>query len=126
MHIAWVMGVPVAMYLADYAYGFFARTHLIERSQFTRLETGVELTFSHPEGFKSDGTGYVLVCVPWVSRWQWHAFSLFAHPTKPNTSSVFMCKAGDWTTELHRAVQRPTTRPVCVSFPVHPKILEPF
>eukprot|EP00965_Chrysotila_dentata_P186033 6142116-Pleurochrysis_carterae.AAC.1 len=46
------------------------------------MEGGVELTFSHPSGFHADGTGYVLVCLPWISATEWHAFSVFPHPVR--------------------------------------------
>lgn len=117
MHIIYLMGIPVVTYLLDYVIGYFWRTYLVESSTFKRLECGVELSFEHPPGFTSDGTGYVMVCVPWISKYQWHAFSLFAHPSKPNHSCVCMCKNGDWTTELHASVQQPTTRPVWIAGP---------
>mmetsp|Transcript_27804 Transcript_27804/g.94895 ORF Transcript_27804/g.94895 Transcript_27804/m.94895 type:complete len:706 (+) Transcript_27804:156-2273(+) len=117
MHIAWLMGVPVVAYLADWLYGSLGRTYLIERSRFERLENGVELSFAHPPGYRTDGTGYVMVCVPWVSPYQWHAFSVFPHPSEPETSCVCMCVTGGWTRALHEAVQRPTTRPVWVAGP---------
>ena len=65
----------------------------------------------------TDGTGYVLVCLPWLSKFEWHAFSLFSHPTKPHHSCVCMAVGGDWTRRLHEVVQRPTRRPVWISGP---------
>ena len=93
------------------------RTHRIPSSAFHRLEGGVELTFAHPPWFVTDGTGYVLVCLPWLSKFEWHAFSLFSHPTKPHHSCVCMAVGGDWTRRLHEVVQRPTRRPVWISGP---------
>ena len=81
MQIAWIMGVPIAIYAADWVIGAFCRTYLIETPTFTQLECGVELQFDHPPGFSSDGTGYLMVCVPWISRYEWHAPSL---PTTPS------------------------------------------
>ena len=111
------MGITVAMYCADFMVGMMMRTHLVRSTHFTRLERSVELTFEHPEGFKYDGTGYVYVCLPWISRWQWHAFSIFPHPWRPNHSSICVSVAGDWTEAVHHAVVRPTSRPMWVCGP---------
>ena len=118
MHIRYLMGTPLVLYVADWIYGFFARTFLVDKAVcFTRLECGVELTFKHPEGFKTDGSGYIMVCIPWINKWEWHAFSLFAHPSKPGHSCVCMCMNGDWTRALHDKVKVPTTRPVFIAGP---------
>ena len=61
-------------------------------STFTRLDSGVELTFEHPRGFTTDIGGYVLVCVPWLATNQWHAFSVYRSPISQNHSSVCMYK----------------------------------
>jgi len=70
MDIAWLMGVPVGMYLADMLIGSVWRTYRVDTSIFYRLENGVELTFEHPPGFHFQGAGYVLVCLPWISQYQ--------------------------------------------------------
>jgi len=116
-HIAYIMGVPVVLYCADYLVGAFWRTYHVPSPTLTHIQCGVEMTFEHPPGFTTDGTGYILVCFPWVSNSQWHAFSLFAHPTLANHSCVCMSKVGDWTNELHAVVQKPTSRPAWVSGP---------
>lgn len=118
MHIRYLMGFPVIIYIADWIYGFFCRTYLVDKAvSFTRLECGVELTFKHPHGFKSDGAGYIMICIPWINKWEWHPFSLFAHPSKPGHSCVCMCMHGDWTKALHDKVKVPTTRPVFIAGP---------
>ena len=33
------------------------------------------------------GTGYVYLCLPWIKKFQWHAFSLVMHPTVPAYSA---------------------------------------
>lgn len=116
-HIAYLMGIPLCVYLLDFLVGVFFRSYRVETSTFCRLECGTQLTFEHPPGFTSDGTGYLMVCVPWISKHQWHAFSLFAHPSLPNHSCVCMVINGDWTGELHDSVRQPTTRPVWIAGP---------
>ena len=60
-HVAWLVGIPVVVYAMDFAYGLLGRTFLVPTSRFTRMDAGVDLTFKHPKGFDSDGTGYVQV-----------------------------------------------------------------
>ena len=118
MQIIYLMGVPVILYLLDWIYGFFARTYFVDKAvSFTRLDCGVELTFKHPVGFKTCGAGYIMVCIPWTNKWEWHAFSLYAHPSEPNHSCICMSMHGDWTKALHDVVKVPTTRPVFVAGP---------
>eukprot|EP00793_Prasinoderma_coloniale_P001828 PRCOL_00003634-RA len=117
-HIAKLLGAPLLLYALDYLYGITFRTYRVKNTLFTRLECGTELVFENPEGFTSHGSaGYILLNIPWVNRFQFHAFSLFPHPTLPNHSAVCILRAGDWTTALWRELDRPTTRPCFVSGP---------
>lgn len=116
-HIAWIMGVPLAIYLLDVMYGTLFRTHLIESPTFTRLESAVQLSFKNPAAGGFGNAGYVLVNVPWLAKGEWHAFSLFRHPTLPDHSCVCMNVGGDWTRALHEATRLPTHRPCWVSGP---------
>jgi len=63
--------------------------------------------------------GYTYVCLPWIDKNQWHAFSLYEYPGETDTACVFMDSAGDWTSSVHKALQRRTSRPVwfCGPFP---------
>ena len=122
MQVAYLVGGALAVYALDYTWGLLARTHRIATSEFTRLEDGVELTFRNPPGFGLAGgaPGYVMLCVPWLypsAKLEWHAFSLFPHPRRPGHSCVCVQRGGDWTRALHRAIERPTTRPVWVAGP---------
>ena len=79
----------------------------------------MEIVFEHPQGFVNHGGNYVYLCLPWLGKAEWHAFSLYAHPTLENHSSVCVAKLGDWTGALHRAVPMPTAKPGWVYGP-HP------
>ena len=110
-HIAIVMGIAVGVYVLDYLYGFFFAIHHLPTLRFTRIGKAVEVTWENPPGFVSSGSGYVYLCLPWISRAEWHAFSIMMHPTKPNHSCVCMATLGDWTTKVHAALAKPTCRP---------------
>ena len=71
----------------------------------------MEVVFEHPRGFINRGGGYVYICLPWLGRAEWHAFSLYLHPTLENHSSVCIAALGDWTCALHKALAKPSSRP---------------
>ena len=56
--------------------------------------------------------------VPWISKNQWHPFSVYAHPTMDGYSCVFMMASGDWTKKLHGSILRNSARPVWVNGPI--------
>lgn len=106
-----IMGSAVGIYACDRLYGYFFKIYHAKTLRFTRIGNAVEVVWEHPEGFKSDGAGYIYICLPWISRVEWHAFSLVSHPTLPNHSCVCMAKVGDWTTAVHTALAKPSSRP---------------
>ncbi|KAK3286362.1 hypothetical protein CYMTET_6084 [Cymbomonas tetramitiformis] len=112
MHIAYIMGCAVGCYVLDWTVGYFMAIHFCPSLQMTRLgATAVEIAFEHPPGFINRGGGYVYICLPWLARSEWHAFSLYKHPTKKNCSSVCIARLGDWTKDLHAALARPGAHP---------------
>ncbi|KAL7487526.1 hypothetical protein ACHAW6_013122 [Cyclotella cf. meneghiniana] len=116
-----VLGFCITYYTLDSLYVMFFMTEIIETTIFNVLPSGVQMTMAVSDSFQATyaqgGFGYV--CLPWVSKFQWHAFSLFEHPTDPNLRQVFMMKVpgGDWTTSVHEQLQRNTVRPVWISGP---------
>ena len=117
--IAYVMGFCICVYMMDASYVFFFMTEKIDTTQFQVLGGGVLMTMHVSASFQRRGKngGFAYVCLPWVARDQWHAFSLFEHPAEPNKRQVFMLKAGDWTNAVHEALQRKAVRPVWVQGP---------
>ena len=117
--IAPVLGFCVCLYALDALYVLVAMTEKIETTVFHVLPSGVQMTMPVSEAFgrRNHQGGYVFVCIPWVSKHQWHAFSLFENPANGNERQVFMLKTGDWTSQVHRSLQRNTVRPVWVQGP---------
>jgi hypothetical protein len=111
------MIVILAIYAADRGVRSFSMTHRIVDSQWHRLETGVQLTFKNPPGWDSSQLGYINVAVPWISKKQWHPFSVYSHPNLEGHSAVCISAAGDWTKQLHKSISQPTTRPVWIQGP---------
>lgn len=94
-------------------------TEQIATTKFSVLSSGVRMTMNVSERFQKVGAhgGICYVCLPWISKDQWHAFSLFENPHNPAERQIFIQKTGDWTTEVHRVLQRETVRPAWVQGP---------
>ena len=120
--IFWLIGVPFIVYLVDKTIEIFARTFLIESAQFQRLGDSVcTISFENPPGFGKQNSAYVYVMLPWITRFQFHAFTV--SPGKlPNTSSICISKCGDWTEALMNEITTPTHKPAFIMGP----FLSPF
>ena len=120
--IFWLIGIPCFVYLSDKILEGLFRCHLIESAHFERLgDTSCLISFENPPGFGKQNCGYVYLMLPWLSKYQFHAFSVFPS-NKPNQSSICIHKCGDWTGKLMNAITTPTHKP---SFVVGP-FLSPF
>eukprot|EP00986_Skeletonema_menzelii_P013484 scaffold7896_cov66-Skeletonema_menzelii.AAC.1 len=97
----------------DFLFGYFARNSLIENAFFERYgERGVALHFKNPDNWeKEPKTSYVYVMCPWISKYQWHAFTIFPELSKENRTMLCIESYGDWTKELHRKIKVPCIRP---------------
>ena len=115
-HISKIMGAAVGVYLVDYVYGLFVRVHFVPTLTLRRLSTAVEVTFKNPTPDFNKG-GYVYVCLPWISKTQWHPFSLFQMNSSQGESSICMSAVGDWTKAVHAELKRPSSRPAYIYGP---------
>jgi predicted ferric reductase len=59
----------------------------------------VRITFQKG-GFRYSGGQYVFVCVPAISAFEWHPFSLSSHP-QSDTVSLHVRVLGDFTKRLY-------------------------
>eukprot|EP00929_Paragymnodinium_shiwhaense_P114881 TRINITY_DN8342_c0_g2_i1.p1 TRINITY_DN8342_c0_g2~~TRINITY_DN8342_c0_g2_i1.p1 ORF type:complete len:491 (-),score=28.31 TRINITY_DN8342_c0_g2_i1:137-1609(-) len=116
-HVLHVMGSVLLLFMVDSVYGLFACVHFIPCTKFRRLETFSEMSFIHPKGFEVKGPCYILVCLPWLSAFEWHAFSLFPDSQTPGCSTICIASVGDWTRRLHKTLGRPTSRPAWLAGP---------
>ena len=116
---AYVFGIILAWYAADATYCYFFMTEKIETTKFSVLPCGVRMTMAVSDRFGAMGNqgGICYVCLPWIAKNQWHAFSLFENPSNPKERQIFIQKTGDWTNKVHRVLQRETVRPAWVHGP---------
>jgi hypothetical protein len=119
-HVAYIVGTAFAIYVVDWCYGMLAATHAVPSARFVRLESSVMIRFRKPTGFTMKGSsGYCYLCIPWVSKVEWHAFSAFVDPIDANYYCFCIAVAGDWTQKLHDKVSEPIYRRlwICGPFP---------
>jgi hypothetical protein len=115
--IFWMIGIPLFLYLTDKVIEIFSKTHLIESAHFERLSDNIcTITFENPPGFGKQNSAYVYLMLPWISRYQFHAFTVFPGNT-PNTSCICINKCGDWTEALMKEISTPTHKPAFVMGP---------
>ena len=85
---------------SDWLYGFWLNVHYLETLHMTRFGNCVEVMWENPPGFDSKASGFVYLCLPWLNKVEWHAFSLIPHPELPSCSSVCVSALGDWTSQV--------------------------
>ncbi|KAL7449286.1 hypothetical protein ACHAWC_001359 [Mediolabrus comicus] len=117
--IYYLIGIPALLLLIDYLFGYFVRNTLIEDAYFERYgENGVALHFQNPYSWdKQLKTSYVYVMCPWISKYQWHAFTIFPEPRKKNHTMLCIANSGDWTKAMHEKIKVPCFRPLYVLGP---------
>eukprot|EP00985_Skeletonema_marinoi_P018836 scaffold10660_cov136-Skeletonema_marinoi.AAC.5 len=120
--IFWLIGMPLFVYAADYIVGCLFKCHLVESAHFQRLgDSSCLIEFENPAGFGKQNSAYVYLMLPWISKTQFHAFTVFP-AQKPNHSSICIHKCGDWTGELMKQISIPAHKPAFVVGP----FLSPF
>ena len=82
-----------------YRYGKAVRIHPREVSCQRLPGNIVRLTFEKDDTFHYRSGQYLFICVPSLSAFEWHPFSISSSPTD-TTVAVHIRALGDWTTEL--------------------------
>ncbi|KAL7475304.1 hypothetical protein ACHAW6_001225 [Cyclotella cf. meneghiniana] len=107
-------------YTLDAIYVKFFMTERIDTVTYRIVESGVELSMPVSARFQNNlpSGGYGYVMFPWVTRNQWHAFSLYENPLDGSIRHAFMAILGDWTKEVHLLTnEAKTARPLWISGP---------
>ena len=89
-YLTWVMGGCICVYFLDSMYISLFMTEKVETTLFHVLPSGVQMTFEASQRFQNNSRngGYVYVCLPWITRSQWHAFSLYEMASNPAKRQV--------------------------------------
>ncbi|KAL7530397.1 hypothetical protein ACHAXR_003471, partial [Thalassiosira sp. AJA248-18] len=120
--IYWLIGTPLVIYVADHLFGLFHKTNLVENAYFERLgDSSCVVTFENPPSFGKQNSAYVYLMLPWLSKYQFHAFSVYPS-NKPNHSQLCISSAGGWTASMMKEISTPTHKPAFIVGPY----LSPF
>jgi len=105
-------------YIIDVSYCTCFMTEKIQSTKFEVLSSGLQVTMRVSDAFKKRTQGtYAYVCLPWVEKNEWHAFSVFENPENEQECQIFMTAIGDWTKKTHGILQRDTQRPAWIQGP---------
>jgi hypothetical protein len=116
---AYVFPILLGWYTLDLLFVIFFMTEKVTTPIVQVLPTGVHMAMTVSNKFHARGNhgGIAYICLPWVSRNQWHAFSLYENNHTEMQREVFMSTTGDWTEQVHKEFQRNTVRPVWIQGP---------
>lgn len=127
-NVFWIVGSAFLVYLLDWFYGVFVMTFLIPSARFVRLESAVMIKTKKPKSFPAAAGGggdaghavggYCYICLPWITRFEWHAFSVFQDPTDADSICFIIAVTGNWTKALHRSITEPVYRRIWICGPI--------
>lgn len=86
--IFWLIGGPLFIQFLDWCIGIFSRIHKFNTAYFKRNSAScITVQFKRPKHFDSrNEISFCYVMLPWLSKYQWHAFSLFPCTSLNNDS----------------------------------------
>lgn len=93
--------LPAAVFALDSLFRYFFRTRRVKVLAMQALSDGVTLVrFAKPKHFSFYPGDYLRLCMPAISRWQWHPFTISASP-EAGYFDVHVRNSGDWSGALH-------------------------
>lgn len=118
----------MVVYALDALYARFYMRERIANVKYETVATGTQLSMKVSDRFVDsldDSGGYVYICFDWLTKHQWHAFSIYVNPLDHTERHVFIAKNGDWTNKVHETfvLQDPNnntvrrTLSICGPFP---------
>jgi ferric-chelate reductase len=117
-NVFWIVGSFLVIYWVDWVFGLLVATRSAPSARFVRLESVVVIRLKKPLGFQLKGAGgYCYLCIPWVSKMEWHAFSAFKDPHHDDYICFCISVVGDWTKKLHESVHEPIDRRLWINGP---------
>jgi ferric-chelate reductase len=117
-NVFWIVGSFLVIYWADWVFGLLVATRGASSARFVRLESAVMIRLKKPPGFQLKGAGgYCYLCIPWVTKMEWHAFSTFKDPHDDDYICFCVAAVGDWTKKLHESVHEPIDRRLWINGP---------
>ena len=103
--------LPAALFALDGLFRYFFRTRRVKVLAMQALSDGVTLVrFAKPKRFGFYPGDYLRLCLPAISRWQWHPFTISASP-EADHFDVHVRNSGDWSGALHNLSRKKDVPP---------------
>jgi len=108
-------------YVLDFLVSFLILTHRIENPEFHPVGQGTAILFDVPPSMQGYQAGqYAYINIPWISKHEWHPFSLIASSEGHTKASFYILTAGDWTETLFKRALVHRDKPVMWIHGPHP------
>jgi NAD(P)H-flavin reductase len=94
--------VLLVCYCVDYALNLLSHTYKVDHASFRVVGRGIVISFEIPRGMPVFAGQYVYCNIPWISRAQWHPFSLMVETSSSGKvmGCLYIVSVGDWTKRL--------------------------
>ncbi len=104
-------------YGLDWAYANLFKTYRVDDPHLFPIGNGALVEFRLPANFHCRSGKYVFVCAPYISKYEWHAFSIIpiTHLDGSPGCSFYAQACGDWTRALLAAAKNNVRRPLWVN-----------
>jgi ferredoxin-NADP reductase len=105
------LSLPASLFAIDGTYRYFFRTKPVRVLSVQALSDGVTLLrFAKPPQFNFYPGDYLRLCLPAISRWEWHPFTISASP-QADYFDVHVRNSGDWSGALHNLSRKRSLAP---------------
>ena len=103
IHGAGIALIGAIIWLLDFIIRFFLvrrNQSKVEIAEITQIPSNLVKICYQNNNFHYKAGQYVFLCVPSLSKWEWHPFSLSSSPNEKNVS-LHVRVLGDWTKRLY-------------------------
>ena len=113
----WTCSFLLVVYGLDWAFSNLFKTYRIDAPHLFPIGSGTLVEFKSPPGFKFRSGQYVFVCAPYISKGEWHAFSVIpiSHVDGSVACSFYALACGNWTKKLQESAIKNVRRPLWIN-----------
>lgn len=102
LKINYWMLLPILCYACDRFYRFYCTFYPTQLAESVAWDGNIlELKIFRPCNFNYVSGDYTFVCIPAVSKLQWHPFSLSSDPRDPHLLTIHLRISGNWTKKVN-------------------------
>ena len=115
-------------YLVDKLLGYTLRTYFVTTPYFFPIANGTMIEFIPPQGFEVKAGSYIYINIPWISKIEWHPFSVIpsaadieeivnfsGHQQGSLRCSIYIENSGNWTKRLQELAYNNIHRPIWIN-----------